>query len=113
MLHKLFSVSNLHNPDIGLQTPCLAGKNLNGNSTIYSFKSKYFVTVMNSTVCLTFHEDQKYVYNILTPLIKHRFRSNLQHTQDIIFTDFPISLFHKLPLTSEACSGDEGPALHD
>lgn len=68
---------------------------------------------MNSAVCLTVLEDQKYVYNILTSLIKHRFRLNLQPTQDITFTDFPVALFHKLPLTSEACSGDEGLALHD
>ena len=61
----------------------------------------------------TVHEDQKYVYNILTLLIKHRFRSNLQPTQDSTFTDSPISLFHKLSLTSEACSGDEGLALQD
>jgi hypothetical protein len=68
---------------------------------------------MNSTVCVTAHEDQEYVSNIFTPLTKHRFRSNLQPTQSITFTDFSISSFHKLPPTSEACSGDEELALQD
>jgi hypothetical protein len=63
-------------------------------------------------MCVTVHEDQKNVCNILTLLIKHRFRSNLQPTQDIAFIVFPIS-FYKLPLTSGARSGDEGLALHD
>jgi hypothetical protein len=68
---------------------------------------------MNRTVFVAVHEDQKNVYNILTPLIKHRFRSNIQPTQYIAFIVFPISLFYKLPLTSGAHSGDEELVLHD